>query len=88
MKIDRSFVRDTATDTNAASLTKALISLAHGLDIQVVIEGIETEPQLTIVRRLGCDTVQGYLLGRPVPASEALGMAVARLAPELRLACA
>lgn len=72
LKIDRSFVREIAVDSNAASLTKALVSLAHTLGIRVVIEGIENEAQLEKVRGMGCDMAQGFLLGRPAPAVHAV----------------
>ncbi len=67
LKIDRSFIRDIPHDPNAVSLTRALVSLAHGLGMQVVVEGVETRDQLEAVRGMGCDTAQGYYLGRPVP---------------------
>ena len=69
LKIDRSFIRDIPFDTNALSLTRALVSLAHGLGVEVVVEGVETREQLEAVREMGCDMAQGYYLGRPAPAS-------------------
>lgn len=65
LKIDRSFIRELATDPNAASLTGALISMAHSLSMKVVVEGIETLSQLEALRHLGCDVGQGFFLGRP-----------------------
>jgi diguanylate cyclase (GGDEF)-like protein/PAS domain S-box-containing protein len=65
LKIDRSFVRDVPCDPDALALTKALVSLAHSLGMKVVIEGIETRPQLEAIRAIGCDIAQGFLLGRP-----------------------
>ena len=67
LKIDRSFISNIPQDENAVSLTRALISLAHGLGMQVVVEGVETRDQLEAVRGMGCDIAQGYYLGRPVP---------------------
>ncbi len=49
-----------------------MINLAHALGLQVVAEGVETERQLEVLDRLGCDFAQGYLFSRPVPASELL----------------
>ena len=70
IKIDRSFVAGLA---NAAdrSIVEAVITLAHGLHIDVVAEGIETDDQLRLLKDLACDFGQGYLFSRPVPAAEA-----------------
>ena len=70
VKIDRSFVSDIATSEGDAAVARAVIAMAHGLDVAVVAEGIETLEQLAILRRYGCDEGQGYLLGRPVMPSE------------------
>jgi diguanylate cyclase (GGDEF)-like protein/PAS domain S-box-containing protein len=70
LKIDRSFIRDVPNDPDALALTKALVSLAHSLGMKVVIEGVETRPQLEAIRAIGCDIVQGFLLGRPAPILE------------------
>lgn len=70
LKIDRSFIKDIAFDSNAIALTGAMISMAHSLGMKVVVEGIETAGQLIAIQRLGCDIGQGFLLGMPsaVPA--------------------
>ena len=60
LKIDRSFVSDLATSTDAASIVKAIISLAHSLRLKVVAEGVETAAQLEQLRELGCDQYQGF----------------------------
>jgi EAL domain-containing protein (putative c-di-GMP-specific phosphodiesterase class I) len=70
VKIDRCFVRDVATSEGDAAVARAVIAMAHGLGVEVVAEGIETLAQLTVLRRYGCDEGQGFLLGRPVAASE------------------
>ena len=54
-------------DHNDLAIVEAIILLAHKLDLQVVAEGVETLEQLETLRSLGCDTVQGYYLGKPVP---------------------
>ena len=68
LKIDRSFIRNIPFDANALSLTKALVSLAHGLGMKVVVEGVENRDQFDAMRKAGCDLGQGYLLGRPAAA--------------------
>jgi len=72
VKIDRSFTKDVASDPDAAALSTAIISLAHGLRMKVVAEGVETSEQLTYLRTHDCDEIQGYLLCKPIPA-EAVG---------------
>jgi EAL domain-containing protein (putative c-di-GMP-specific phosphodiesterase class I) len=70
IKIDQSFVAGLASAADR-SIVEAVIALAHGLDIGVVGEGIETEDQLRILQGLSCDLGQGYLFARPLPATEA-----------------
>ena len=71
VKIDRSFVRDIHTESDDASITAAIISMAHELGLRVVAEGVETEEQLDILRGQGCEEMQGYLFSRPLPEDEA-----------------
>jgi EAL domain-containing protein (putative c-di-GMP-specific phosphodiesterase class I) len=70
LKVDRSFIRDAATDADDAAITKAMIGLAKSLHLRVVAEGVETEMQFRLLREWGCDQVQGYYLSRPVAAAE------------------
>jgi diguanylate cyclase len=60
LKIDRSFIKDLTTNSDAASIVKAIISLAHSLRLKVVAEGVETAQQLEQLRELGCDQFQGF----------------------------
>jgi EAL domain-containing protein (putative c-di-GMP-specific phosphodiesterase class I) len=72
LKIDRSFVRDIGTGSEAEDgvLAAAIISLAHALHLKVIAEGVETDAQLHFLKRHGCDQVQGYLYGEPMPAAQ------------------
>ena len=70
LKIDRSFVQDLPDDQDDATITKALIAMAHSLGMEVVAEGVETSAQLDFLREAGCDEVQGYYLGRPMAPHE------------------
>jgi PAS domain S-box-containing protein len=73
LKLDRSFVRDVDQDDRNASICRALIALAHGLGLQVIAEGIETEGQLAWMRGNSCDHAQGYLLGKPARLVDLIG---------------
>lgn len=70
LKIDRSFVMDMTDDSNDAAIVSSIVALARNMDLQVTAEGIETSRQLELIKHLGCDHGQGYLLGRPMPAEE------------------
>jgi len=70
IKIDREFVSGLGTDPDADAIVTAMIGLGRGLGLYVTAEGVETQQQLDQLRELGCTHVQGYLLGRPLPAAE------------------
>ncbi|HET9823166.1 MAG TPA: bifunctional diguanylate cyclase/phosphodiesterase [Burkholderiaceae bacterium] len=68
VKIDRAFVKDLVGDERVALIVRSIVSLAHSLAMRVTAEGVETAAQAALLARLGCDELQGYLLGRPAPA--------------------
>jgi diguanylate cyclase (GGDEF)-like protein/PAS domain S-box-containing protein len=71
LKIDKSFIHDISThSTLASALITAMVSLAHGLDMKVIAEGVETGEQLAILRKFECDEIQGYLFSPPIPPEE------------------
>jgi EAL domain-containing protein (putative c-di-GMP-specific phosphodiesterase class I) len=70
LKIDRSFVREVHRDVSLASMVRAMIQLAQGLDMTPLAEGIETYGELEFLRSNGCRLAQGFLFSRPVPAEE------------------
>jgi diguanylate cyclase (GGDEF)-like protein/PAS domain S-box-containing protein len=70
IKIDRSFVGDITSDTNAEAIVKAIIAMAHSLKMKVVAEGVETREQLAFLQSQHCDEMQGYFYSRPVTDSE------------------
>ena len=72
LKIDRAFVTDVHRDRRNAAICHALIALGHGLGLEVIAEGVETEAQLDWLRAHGCDQAQGYYFGQPAPLAEAL----------------
>ncbi|HET7060633.1 MAG TPA: EAL domain-containing protein [Nitrosospira sp.] len=67
LKIDRAFIRDVTTDSDDATITVAMIKLAHSLGLKVVAEGVETKAQLLFLMENGCDEMQGYYFSSPLP---------------------
>ena len=76
VKIDRSFVADISGDQGSAAIVRSTIELAHDLGRTVVAEGVEDRETVELLAAFGCDAVQGYYYGRPIPAADAEGMFV------------
>jgi len=72
LKIDRSFVADVETNPRNASICRALLSLGHSMGLTIIAEGVETPGQHQWLAAHGCDQVQGYLLGRPMPLAKVI----------------
>lgn len=70
LKIDRSFVREITSHPDDAAITTAITAMGHALGLRVVAEGVETEEQRSLLRKQGCDEMQGYLFSRPVCAAD------------------
>jgi diguanylate cyclase (GGDEF)-like protein len=71
LKIDKSFIRDLATDPQNAGIIKAIMTLGKGFNLRVIAEGVETEAQKDCLRNFQCEEMQGYLSSPPLPAEEA-----------------
>lgn len=72
LKIDRGFVRDLEHDSDDAAIVSAIVALGRALGLRIVAEGVETDVQQDFLTQLGCDSLQGYLLGHPLPAERFL----------------
>lgn len=70
VKIDRVFIKEITKNPNIESIVKAIIAMAHSLNMKVVAEGVETEEQWAFLDSHQCDEIQGYLCSKPVPADE------------------
>ncbi len=70
LKLDKSFINDITTDASDAAIVSAVIQMAHSLSLHVTAEGVERQDQLEFLRRQNCDTIQGYLFSKPLPADQ------------------
>lgn len=74
LKIDRTFINDVATTKAAADIVKTIADLCRNLELDCIVEGVETQEQLNALRGMGLRKVQGYLLGKPLPPHEAIAL--------------
>jgi EAL domain-containing protein (putative c-di-GMP-specific phosphodiesterase class I) len=68
LRIDRSFIRDVAINSNDETIVRTIIAMAHGLKLDVIAEGVETEEQRRLLLKHDCHHYHGYLFGRLLPA--------------------
>jgi diguanylate cyclase (GGDEF)-like protein/PAS domain S-box-containing protein len=78
LKIDRSFVRDVTTDSDDAAIVRAIVTMAHSLNLKVIAEGVETEEQLAFLREIDCEQVQGYLFSKPLSGADCTALLASR----------
>jgi diguanylate cyclase (GGDEF)-like protein/PAS domain S-box-containing protein len=85
IKIDRAFIMNLGRNPQSAAIVRAVIDLGHGLEMSIIAEGVETLEQLAFLANEGCDGVQGYLLGKPLPIGQYAGLVGRAEAMELAL---
>lgn len=85
IKIDRGFIINLGRNPQSAAIVRAVIDLGHGLEMSIIAEGVETVDQLAFLAKEGCDGVQGYLLGKPLPIGKYAGLVGRAEAMELGL---
>ena len=81
LKVDKSFVMHMSTDENSAVIVRSTVELGHGLGLSVVAEGVEDQDTYDALAELGCDRIQGFLIGRPMPATALRGWLSGRALP-------
>ena len=85
LKIDQSFIRDiNNTSGGTASVVRAIVAMAHSLDLSVIAEGVETREQVDAIREAGCDLAQGYYFHRPLAADATAHLLAGAASPEMR----
>ena len=85
LKIDRSFVQDLDHNAINQSLIRSIIQIGDNLDLTIIAEGVETEAEFTMLRDMGCEEIQGYLISRPIPAEEFADFHAERFASRMRV---
>jgi diguanylate cyclase (GGDEF)-like protein/PAS domain S-box-containing protein len=78
IKIDRAFIMNLGRNPQSAAIVRAVVGLGHGLEMSIVAEGVETKEQLSFLAEEGCDAVQGYFIGKPLPIDQ-YGVLVGRV---------
>lgn len=87
LKIDKSFIDGLETTAGSRSIVEAILAMSRSLHLDVTAEGVETNEQLAILRALSCGTIQGFLLGRPMPLKEAASLFAAKLPDQSTSSC-
>ncbi len=82
LKIDRSFLIDVPDNPDDVSIVKAILAMAHSLDLMVVAEGVEKQSQLTFLKQAGCDVIQGFYFSRPLNRQDFENYLAGRLLPQ------
>jgi sensor c-di-GMP phosphodiesterase-like protein len=70
--VDRSFIATMGSDDSSHSIVKAVIALAHTLNLSVIAEGVETQEQVDLLCAAGCNSAQGYFFAKPLPANQVI----------------
>jgi EAL domain-containing protein (putative c-di-GMP-specific phosphodiesterase class I) len=86
IKIDRAFISNLERSPQSATIIRAVIGLARGLELPVVAEGVETNDQLAFLTKESCDEIQGFLIGRPLPIEDYTALTGQPAKPRVRVA--
>ena len=84
LKIDKSFIKDLATDESDQAVASAVISLGQKLNLRVIAEGVETDDQIAFLRKNNCDEMQGYHFSKPVSSAEIVELLGCTTSPPAR----
>lgn len=82
LKIDRQFISPLPGDSSSIEMVKAIITMAHAFNLKVVAEGVETAEQISLLKEMGCDIIQGYFLSKPLPVNDFFRFSADFRAPE------